>query len=306
MAQTQIATLDLNDFLSDGIRKAHFVKQLRHALSTTGFFFLANHRIPQSVVQKAMAVLPKFFRQLPQATRMKYVGTDVMGYTPPRVEKGEGFKIADEKHFFHVRNGKAPYVEEVPDFTAALAALDGYFQADMITLLQAIALSLDLPEHHFDSLVGNSLTRALHYPAHDNPTEHEQDLIEGGNVVGMCAAPHTDINMATFLLGTEAGLQLFFEGRWISITCRDPRTLAVNGADMLRHLTGGRYQSGLHRVVCTPGVERYSIPHFGHLDFNTSIVPLAHLGESDLETFRFETYGAFFRQRLIELGVIPA
>ncbi|MDB4991912.1 MAG: hypothetical protein JWL75_157 [Parcubacteria group bacterium] len=306
MPSATIATLNLDDFFGNGARKKEFVRQLKESLSTTGFFFLTNHHIPEKVVTRVMKRLPRFFEELPLETRMKYASGDVMGYTPPNVERGEGFSIADEKHFLHMRDGQMPFVEEVPGLNVYLSHLSVNFQLVTRMLLQGVALSLDLPEYHFDPLLKNSLLRALHYPANDHPTEHESDLIEGGNAIGMCAAPHTDINMLTLLLAREPGLELWHEGQWMPITITDSNSLIVNGADMLRHLTGGRYKSGLHRVICKPGVARYSIPYFGHVDPETPLVPLASLGPSDLTEFHHETAGAFLHQRLVELGVIAA
>ena len=305
MTEDTILTHDIRDFMAGGDAQQLFVDGVQRSLSTTGFFFLSNHGIPEAVTERVLEVLPAFFRDLSQDERSAYALSDLLGYTPPKVEKGEGFSVPDEKHFVHVRDGVTLYVREVPDFAPALAELSEHFHSLAVLLLRAVALSLELPEWQFDDQEGNNLLRALHYPAHPNPTEHEHALVEGGNAVGMCAAPHTDINMLTLLLAREPGLELFHDGAWMPITIQDPNLLIVNGADVLRHLTGGRYQSGLHRVVCRPGVERYSVPYFVHLKPEAPIVPLEHLGVSDTAAFPFQTSGEFVYARLVELGVIP-
>src|SRR5690606_22522174 len=255
---------------------------------------------------------PRFFKDLPEPVRKKYEYPEVgrqYGYTPIGIETGEHAKVADLKHFFHVLEDHMIEVPEVPEFSLVNEALFREFQRVYHILLRAVALSLDLPENYFVEKTGDSLLRVLHYPAHDNPTaedERVEELTPGGNVVGMCASRHTDINMLTLLLARQAGLQLLYHGKWLPMLISDPNILIVNCGDMLQHLTGGRYRSGEHRVVCEPGKERYSMPFFGHVKGEVSLVPLAHLGESDLERFHYRTAGEFLHARLVQIGLLEA
>src|ERR1700748_2014692 len=103
MSEEFIATLDLTDFRNASTRPK-FVAQLRESLSETGFFFLSNHGINETIISDALEVLPWFFDEMTEEERMRYVFTDLMGYTPMGVEKGEDAVLADHKHYWHVRD----------------------------------------------------------------------------------------------------------------------------------------------------------------------------------------------------------
>jgi isopenicillin N synthase-like dioxygenase len=302
-----IKTLDLRDYTSgDENKKQTFVRELKDALSTTGFFFLKNHGISHETVTEARRHFDHFFQELPAETRLKYEFADEQhqrGYTPMRIEKGEFAKIADEKHFFQIGEDRTVNIEEIPGFKETSDKLFDQFQKQSITLLQAIALSLDLDEHYFDEKEGNSIMRAIDYPPTENPLVDDGVASEGGNITGMCATKHTDINMITLLLALEEGLQLWYKDEWLPIHIEDPELIIINAGDMLQHLTGGRYKSGLHRVVCQRNVRRFSIPYFCHVKMEESLVPLEHLGESDLEKFHFKTAGEYLNYRLEKIGL---
>lgn len=313
MSDMHIEQIDLRDFTSGTpASRQVFVGKMKKSLEDTGFFYLSHHGIPSELIERSFDTYPKFFSDLPEEVRAKYEYPEVgrqYGYTPIGIETGEHATVPDLKHFFHVLEDNMVDVPEVPEFSQVNKALFREFQRVYHTLLRAVALSLDLPEDFFEEKTGDSLLRVLHYPAHDNPTA-EDDRVEqvthGGNVVGMCASRHTDINMLTLLLARQAGLQLLYHGRWAPMLISDPNILIVNCGDMLQHLTGGRYKSGEHRVVCAPGKERYSMPFFGHVKGEVSLVPLEHLGESDLERFHYHTAGEFLHARLVQIGLLEA
>lgn len=302
-----IQTLDMQDFISGNEeKKAAFVAALKKALETTGFFFLRNHGISHKTVSDARKVFDAFFQQLPEDIRLKYEFIEEQhqrGYTPMRIEKGEFAKIADEKHFFQVGDDRAVNVTEIPGFKQAADILFTDFREQSLALMQAIAISLGLEEHYFDQKEGNSIMRAIDYPPTEDPLVDDGVASEGGNITGMCATKHTDINMITLLLAQEEGLQLWYKDEWLPITIEDPDLIIINAGDMLQHLTGGRYKSGLHRVVCQRNVRRFSIPYFCHVKLDESLVPLVHLGTSDLEKYHFKTAGEYLNYRLQQIGL---
>ncbi|MBL7718791.1 MAG: isopenicillin N synthase family oxygenase [Flavipsychrobacter sp.] len=302
-----IKTLNMPDYTRGGeAEKAAFVAELKEALETTGFFFLRNHGIAQQTVGNARRVFDAFFQQLPEELRLKYEFAEEQhqrGYTPMRIEKGEFAKIADEKHFFQVGDDRAVNVTEIPGFKEAADTLFAEFREQSLVLLRAIAVSLGLDEAYFDGKEGNSIMRAIDYPPTENPLVDDGIASEGGNITGMCATKHTDINMITLLLAQEEGLQLWHKDEWLPITIEDPELIIINAGDMLQHLTGGRYRSGLHRVVCQRNVRRFSIPYFCHVKLEESLVPLEHLGASDLERFHFKTAGEYLNYRLQQIGL---
>jgi len=302
-----IDTLDLNDFNAGGRSRKDFVNSLAASFSNTGFFFLENHGIPEDVIANADALFRQFFTKLSSEERLQYENKESMhqvGYTPMKIETGEFSSVPDEKHFFQAgARNDIPFVKELPLFTPACMELFYAFRKVAKQLYNATALSLGLQESWFDKKEGNSIMRAIHYPANENPIADDDEATPGGNYAGMCASKHTDINMITLLLAREPGLELWHKNNWAPITITNPDVLIVNGGDMLEHITGGRYKSGLHRVVCQKNVERYSVPYFSHMNECESIVPLQSLGDSDLQKFHFATVGEFLRYRLAQIGL---
>ena len=261
----------------------------------------------EAVIANADRLFREFFITLSARQRLQYEDKEKLhqvGYTPMKVETGEFSSMPDEKHFFQAGDrNDIPFVKEIPDFTPACMALFQEFRKVSMALFQATALSLNLPGDYFDSKEGNSIMRAIHYPASDNPMADDDEVNKGGNYVGMCASKHTDINMITLLLAREPGLELWHKNTWAPIIITNPGMLVVNCGDMLQHLTGGHYKSGLHRVVCQKNVERFSVPYFSHMNECESIVPLLPPSPGNLQKFHFKTVGSFLRHRLQQIGL---
>lgn len=297
-------TIETLDFKMRG--SAMFSMTLHRSLSTTGFFLLKNHGIRQDLLMEARDLFMQFFK-LPVDVKMQYAHPELhnqLGYVPNRAETGEFAKVADNKELFHFGDThKMVYVPEIPKLKkigekALLNSSKLYGK-----LMQEVAITLNLRRGYFDRQLGDSLFSFNYYPADPNPVVRDEDVEAEGVVadgMGMCAARHTDINDLTLLHAITPGLQLWYRNKWVPIVA-NPDTIIVNTGDMLQHLTGGRYKSGLHRVVCEPGVERISSPFFGHRKPRTSIVPLKHLGPSDLKKYHFKTEGPYLRYRLKQI-----
>jgi len=305
-----IPTLNVTYFRS-GHKKNRdfFVSQLKEAFETTGFFFLKNHSLnpqyDQTILEGAKDIFTEFF-DLPLEIRKKYEFPEEKrqrGYTPMRIETGEFATVPDEKHFFQIGADRNVWVPEVPELKVMCNTLFSDFRSYSLVLLRAIALSLDLPENYFVEQEGNSIMRAIDYPATATPLVDDAETKNGGNIIGMCASKHTDINMITLLEAKEEGLQLQHEGEWIPITISEPGLIIVNAGDMLQHLTGGRYKSGTHRVVCNKDTRRFSIPYFCHIRLDQSLVPLPHLGPSDLEKYPYKICEDYLNDRLKTIGL---
>ena len=105
---------------------------------------------------------------------------------------------------------------------------------------------------------GNTILRALHYPAMDDHT-----FIPGA----IRAAAHEDINLITLLItSTASGLQLQRrDGSWMDVNA-EPGEIIVDSGDMLARITNGVLPATTHRVVNPPdgGTRRFSLPFFVH------------------------------------------
>ncbi len=299
-----IKTLDLNDFKSSNPERTKFVKQIKEVFSGKGFCFLKNHGIAPEVLAAARKACLEFFA-LAEEIRLRYeyiAEKHQRGYTPFELEKAVGAEVSDYKHFLQFGVDRNIEVPDVPSFKDACSELFFQFRNNVsFPMLRATALSLGLAEDHFDTKEGNSIMRAIEYPEHANPLTGEEVTL-GGNINGMCAAPHTDINVMTFLEAREEGLELWHNKKWIPVTITSPELIVVNSGDMLEHLTNGYYRSGVHRVVCRKNTHRFSIPYFCHIKENESIVPLPQFGPIK-KRFRFKTSGEYLQHRLKEIGI---
>lgn len=283
---------------------AFFVDSLKQSFTETGFFLLKNHDIPEGLLRYNKELFSIFFKHLTVEQRMQYSFPDIYyqkGYTPMSIETGEFANIPDNKHFYQLGDmHENPQVEEINDLKSTSEKLFHRFYEVYKELMQATALSLDLPKNYFDNELGNSIMRIIHYPSNSIIVSEDEEVTQGGNLLGMCASKHTDINDLTLLHATDPGLQLWHQGKWVPILCNSD-TIIVNVGDMLWHLTAGLYKSGVHRVVCEPGVERISCPFFGHRIDDASIEPLFDLRGEEKLKFPFRKEGAFLKHRLDQI-----
>lgn len=285
---------------------ATFALDVKNSLETTGFFLLENHTIPEAVLMETRRLFKIFFTELTLDQKMQYAHPELLnqlGYVPVDEEVGEFAKIADRKELWHYGdNNLMMDVPEVPGLREIAEESYYYYSLLYRELMRVVASTLSLDRDRFDDELGDSLCSINYYPSHEDPVTLDEAVETAGVIdgVGMCASKHTDINDLTLLHATEPGLELWHDERWIPVQC-NADTIIVNTGDMLQHLTGGRYKSGLHRVVCRPNTERMSTPFFGHRKPEASVVPLTHLGESNLTRYHFQTEGEFLTHRLEQI-----
>jgi isopenicillin N synthase-like dioxygenase len=282
IAADHIASVSLNEADRD---PEGFAQKLGKSFEEYGFAIIADHGIPDELIQRAEAKSKAFFA-LPEEVKRQYhiAGQGgARGYTPFGIETAKGYSAHDLKEFWHVGRdlpaghpfrGHMPdnvWPAEVDSFKDTFQELYATFDSTGLKVLKAIARFLKLDEDYFTDTVrdGNSVMRLLHYPAQSEPTgEHIR------------AGAHEDINTITLLLGAdEAGLELKTrDGRWIPVSPK-PGELVINIGDMLQRLTNGHLRSTSHRVVNpTPdraSHARYSMPFFLHFrsDFLIEALP---------------------------------
>ena len=251
-----------------------FAQKLGRSFEEYGFAIIADHGIPQDLIDDAEAKAKAYFA-LPDEAKRAYAipgGGGARGYTPFGIETAKGATAHDLKEFWHVGRELPAghrfrevmsdniWPTEIPGFKETFLKLYDAFDEAGLKILSAIARYLSLDPQYFDATVenGNSVLRLLHYPP--------QEANTGGHIR---AGAHEDINTITLLLGAEeAGLELLTrDGRWIPVSPK-PGELVVNIGDMLQRLTNGVLRSTSHRVV-NPAPERksharYSMPFFLH------------------------------------------
>jgi isopenicillin N synthase-like dioxygenase len=316
-----IPSLDLADFTSgDATRKAQFVADLGSAFNNIGFVAIKNHGLSQAQTEQLYDVVKRFFFA-EDTLKQQYAIPGIAGqrgYIGKGRETAKGFKVADLKEFYHIGQVHRPdgdpvweeyphnvFPSEMPEFEALTLQAFHTLESAGKTLLQAIALYLDLDQEYFENKVkyGNSILRAIHYFPLD------PDTVPEGAVR---AAAHGDINLITLLMGASAeGLEVLRrDGAWIPITAL-PDQVVVNVGDMLDRLTNHKLKSTIHRVVNPPKEKmrssRFSIPFFMH--------PRSEMNLSSLENcidgqhpkiYTDMTAGEFLDERLVELGLKKA
>lgn len=309
----KIPCVDLSDFLSHTLeKKKTFVQTLGNAFDKIGFVLLEGHYLTPDISNELYAQIKLFF-SLPEKTKKKYEIEGMAGqrgYTSFGKESAKGRKEADLKEFWHFGQYRTPpsnnaypenvWVEEVPEFNPIGKKAFQLLEKTGSTLLQAIALYLELDQHYFDKYVmsGNSILRPIHYP----PIKKEP-------YNALRAAPHGDINLITLLMGAHGkGLQVQTrDNKWIDAIATEGQ-LIVNLGDMMARLTNNRLKSTPHQVVNPPreswGESRYSIPFFMHPNPDMPLNCLTNcITETRPKSFSDCTAGEYLDQRLVELGL---
>ncbi len=289
-----------------------FADALGRSFERYGFAVVADHPLPQAVIDDALADTKAFFA-LPAEEKMRarILGAQGQrGYTPFGVETAKGAEHFDLKEFWHVgrelpaghrfRDHMPDNVwpERPPLFREHLLAFYEALDALGDKVLRAVARHLGLADDAFEASVrdGNSVLRLLHYPP------------MGADGPNVRAGAHEDINVITLLLGAEeAGLEIRErDGSWLAVN-PPPGSIVVNIGDMLQRLTNGVLPSTTHRVVNPAperrAVARFSTPFFLHFASDHLIRTLPGTVTAERPD-RFPepiTADAYLRERLREI-----
>jgi isopenicillin N synthase-like dioxygenase len=283
MAFSSIPVIDIGGLRSKDLGDRQAVaEQIRQASSNAGFFYVANHGVPDTLIAQTFAEAKRFF-DLPLAAKAEVSSVHSLisrGYDPLKAQSLDINAQPDLKESFYMgidRSPDDPLVQAgLPNHGANLwpsslpgwrSHLEDYFAAMMDLARQlacGLALSLGLDEHYFDPLMDNPMPilRLLHYPPH--PAQARPDEFGCGT--------HTDWGFLTILLQDRAGgLEVrTAEGDWVKAE-PIPNTFVINLGDMMARWTNDYYQSTPHRVINRSGQERYSIPFFWDINYHSVV-----------------------------------
>jgi isopenicillin N synthase-like dioxygenase len=310
-----IPVVDLAQFTGGGAAaKQAFVQALGKAYEEVGFVAVKNHGIPDELIRQQYEYVQQFF-SLPLEKKLQYEIAGLAGqrgYTSFGREHAKGSDAPDLKEFFqfgqmvdanHPLKWEYPdnvQVKEIAAFNPTLESAYRHFEQSGRSLLQAIALYLELDEHYFDEHIedGNSILRCIHYPP---ITTEPKSAIR--------AEQHEDINLITLLVGASAdGLEILTkQGEWVPVTSL-PEQIVVNVGDMLQRLTNNKLRSTTHRVV-NPKRElwhtsRFSMPFFLHPKSAMSLACLESCIDAEHpKAYPDATAGEYLDERLREIGL---
>ena len=109
------------------------------------------------------------------------------------------------------------------------------------------------------------------------------------------AAEHKDYGFLT-ILAQDANGGLEVRSPDDEIVAVPPHTDAfvINVGDMLSEITGGRFQSPLHRVINRAGVARFSIPFFFDPDFDARFTSMPEISAGE---YLLRKFNKFYQHR---------
>jgi isopenicillin N synthase-like dioxygenase len=273
---TMIPVIDLEGALAPGApRSREVAAQLRAAAMDCGFFYVCGHGIAPAHVREQFDLARRLF-DLPAARRealsMKHSAI-LRGFENLGEQTLDATMKPDLKESFycgmdwpadhpHVRAGYHSYgpsqwPAEIPEAKARCEDWIDRMNALSLRIMQLMALSLDLPETHFDEACHDPMItlRMVRYPPH--PADADERTFGAG--------AHTDWGAVTVLAQDDhGGLEVqVADGRWVEAPPL-PDTFVVNLGDMVPRWTNGLYRSNPHRVRNrhSGSSPRYSIPFF--------------------------------------------
>ncbi len=271
----QVPIIDLADtFGADSRAREAAAASVRAACRDTGFMYVKNHGVEQTIIDGAFGESKRFFSQ-PDKEKLKVKarqGTN--GYHPVESQALDPTSPADLKESYTSSREALPgtpdctenlWPENLRGFQDNIEAYREAVRGLAIHISRLIALSVDMPLNYFDPFFDNQKAslRLLRYPPMPNGPHRNQ----------LGAGAHTDFGWITVLAQDEhGGLEVETAGgEWIAVD-PIPGTFIVNLGDLVPAWTNGLYHSSLHRVLNKkPGIDRYSIVLFFNPRYETVI-----------------------------------
>jgi isopenicillin N synthase-like dioxygenase len=308
---TQLPVIDVSDLASAELSKrAAVAAELGRACRETGFFYAANHGIPEAARDSTFAAARAFFA-LPTETKEEYSirrSRHNRGYVAIEGERlDETAATSDYKEAFNVGLELAASDPEVlagkpfrgvnlwPAITGWRDTVLEYYDACLELgrrIHRGFALDLGVEEDFFEDKLAAPLAvlRILHYPP--QPQKRERGPDSG-------AGTHTDYGNLTILaVDGVAGLQVRARsGAWLDAP-QIPGALVCNIGDCLMRWTNGVYVSTPHRVAI-PTEDRYSVAFFldPSPDARVEVLPTC-LAPGELPKYPPTTGAEYLQQRL--------
>jgi isopenicillin N synthase-like dioxygenase len=313
----EIPLIDVADFLAGKPGAAErAAAELRFAFEAVGFYYLAGHGVPQSLIHSTYAEAARFHAQPIETKLAVKVDEHNIGYmpialTPPPNAAAQGKKPSQNEAYFLRRERAASdpdvvsnrrfhatnkWPADLPGFRENTLRYMNTLEALCWKLVRLYALALDLPETFFDASFEKPhvILRMSRYPAIDGADDSIASLV-----------PHTDSGFMTLLPPNKVqGLSILLpDGRWMDAPGIED-AFVVNGGDILHRWTNERFLSTPHRVRNVSGQLRYAIPFFCDPSHDTVIECLPTCRSADQPAkyppIKFGDYALWFAAQRYE------
>ncbi|MEU7649652.1 isopenicillin N synthase family dioxygenase [Streptomyces huasconensis] len=287
---SRIPTVDLRPWLSGGPEaRARTARTVDAALRTAGFLLVTGHGVDPAL-RAAIRESARGFFHLPQAAKRAYAvrvggrgwlgpGAEANSYAegtaaPPDLKESLSF-AADDPTGDAAVDAEWFAPNTWPRETPELRGLVGTYLRQMRSLsdrlLELLGVALGEDQDFFTRHTGHPTWgfNINWYPGRERVGAPEPGQFRIG--------PHTDFGTVTVLdrQAGRGGLQVFTEeGGWEDAPF-DPAAFTVNIGDLMARWTGGRWQSGRHRVLPppadAPAEELMSLVYFYECDPGTDV-----------------------------------
>ncbi|KAI7996057.1 Leucoanthocyanidin dioxygenase [Camellia lanceoleosa] len=244
----QVPTIDLKDIDSEVEEVRERCREaLKKAAVDWGVMHLVNHGIAEDVRERVKVAGEGFFEQ-PVEEKEKYANDPDNGNL-----QGYGSKLANnacgqpewEDYFFHLaypedKCDMSIWPKTPTDYIPATVEYAKQLRALATKTLSILSLGLGLEENRLEKEVGGKEELLLQMKINYYPKCPQPELALG-------VEAHTDLSAVSFILPSMVpGLQLFYEGKWITAKCV-PNSIIMLIGDTVEILSNGKYKSILHR-----------------------------------------------------------
>ncbi|KAL9267690.1 Leucoanthocyanidin dioxygenase-like protein [Drosera capensis] len=299
----QVPTIDIKDIASEDVEvRAKAIEKLKEAATTWGVMHLVNHGISEELTGRVKKAGEVFF-QLPIEEKEKYANDQAAGKI-----QGYGSKLANnasgqlewEDYFFHLafpeeKRDLSCWPRTPSDYIPATSEYSKELRSLATKILSALSLVLGVEEGRLEKEVGGMEELLLQMKINYYPKCPQPELALG-------VEAHTDVSALTFILHNMVpGLQLFYEGKWVTAKCV-PNSIIMHIGDTLEILSNGKFKSILHRGLVNKEKVRISWAVFCEPPKDKIILqPLPEvLSESEPALFPPRTFAQHLQYKLFK------
>ncbi|KAG1702508.1 hypothetical protein DVH05_009458 [Phytophthora capsici] len=270
------------------------IEEVRAAAREWGFFYIANHGLPEQEVETFQAAMRSFFN-LPKEVKntIRRSATNSRGYFDDELTKNKtdwkeclDFAGVNEDgsatdKFERLGDDQNLWLEdkELPGFRQTMVQYYSRMEYISRRLLKVFAVALGEEPAFFDQFFqgdNSSFLRLNHYPIAPEPEKT------------MGVYRHTDAGALTVLLQDDqvSSLQAFHRDSqtWTLVPPRKG-TYTINIGDMVQVWSNDKFVAPLHRVLASGGADRFSAPFFYNPSYRAQVEPIV-VKEGEVANYR--------------------